>query len=634
MNATKVRIVQGENILQNKADIHNDVFYDNKYYYQLFFDKDGNSLPDACGNVVKINCALVNFLSSEINYDISYRSPQGVLYNRIISREYFDEKKLLLLKKEGIDVNNKTAGTLVKVLENQERSVPFKWVYDRLGWYDDTEGLIYLGLNTCIGKDASYLGGWEDVKKAGSKEEWIDMVNNHVVGSPSMELALAIGFASTAIGFMKREIPTLDYLLVHAVGNSSCGKTTAGELIVSMGSYPKASGKERSMMMDYSSTDAALIKSLTEISSMPCAIDEASLCSNKNKALLIYQIAMGREKARLNPDASLKSSGYWESVTFSTGEHNLLNFGVQNAGLWVRCINIALDFWTDSAYQSSVIKKTVMNNYGHITEEFATYLLEIKNSGNMDKLIDQYQSWVDKLIAKYEEQGKKTNLTERLAGNLAILLMSLQTGAECIGIEVNTNAVADLLVDQCSSEMLLKMDLGENAYNVLMQEITRQPDKILKCNNKDMPHSMWGKHFSDRAYTLPDGRETRGTILILESALRDILFKNNFLDTGVVLKEWKEKKILVCLKDRLMSKKKLQVNGAEATTYEIRIITSNDSHNIVHEAFSHQLMKKVSAMLLEDDLTEEETEEYPEESYGYFEEPTYGGKINRNSVFH
>lgn len=627
MNDNRVKVKQNANITPGAA-LHGDVDYDNRYYYEYSYDKQGNCLQRTCGNVVIINFAIINILSGEISYDISYRSPQGVLYSRVISREYFDEKKLLQLKKEGIDVNADSAKVLVKVLENQERSVSFQWVYDKLGWYDDEDGLIYLGLNKCIGKKAHYYGEWNDVKKAGTKEAWIDMVKKQVVGHPAMELALAIGFASTAIGFMKREIPSLEYLMVHAVGNSSCGKTTGGELIVSMGSYPKISGKERSMMLDYGSTDAALIKSLTQISSMPCAIDEASLCHNKDKAILIYQIASGRERARLRPDSNHKSPGNWESVVFSTGEHNILNFGVQNAGLWVRCINIALKAWTDSAQHSNAIKKTVMNNYGHITEDFAQYLMEIKDSNNMEDLIKLYQYWNERLISKYDEQGKRTNLTERLAGNLAILILSLQIGADCIGIQVNPETVADLLVNQYSKEMIMKMDLGENAYNILTQEILRQPDKMRDRNNKVIPSTMWGTYYSQKDFMLPDGRETKGTFLILESALREILMKNNFLDMGVVLQEWKAKKILVCLGDRKLSKKKLQINGTEAQAYEIRLIITDEVHSVVQEIGSQLAIQKVANILL-DDESDNQNNDNSNESYDYYEEPGYGGVINK-----
>ena len=594
--------IQIKKIYNQGMPLNEGVRHDKKYYYSEIWDKNGNLVGEnICGKVVLLKEAFINLFSSDIKYRCEIENPQGMKDDKvIIGREYFTENKIQELVKKGVMVNKNTAPVLLKVLENQESLVPCKIVYDKLGWYEINGQMAFLGLNRAIGIDAFYDGGWNDVKKIGSREKWVNMVKEHVLGRPPLELALAVGFASTAIGFMKKYIPSLDFIIIHAVGNSSCGKSTAAELIVSMGSYPKISGRNRSMMMDYSSTEAALIGTLSQISGMPCAIDEASLCSNKNKTLLIYQIASGRERARLSANAELKDAGTWEILIFSTGEHDLLDYCERNVGILVRYISINIDQWTDSAEHSTAIKKIVSNNYGHITEEFAEFLLDLQAQDRIEEVINLYEFWKETLIVKYKEAKKNSKFTDRLAENLAILLFALELGAECIGVEVDIESVANLLVNQCTLERMDDTDIGESAYETLMQEIVKQPDKILPMENRNYPNTIWGVIHSNNTSVLPNGQTAKGTLLILTSVLESILRRNGFNDKNIILKDWRENGILVSHGDRFKSEKKITINGTSADAYEISIIKDREKgHEAVTTFGSSPLARKTGNLLSE-----------------------------------
>lgn len=595
------------------------------YYYDIY--KDGEVVGERIGGkAVFLKECYYNLFNSKIKYRLLFENPHGIMIDdKIIGREYFNEKKLQELTEYGIMVDKDTAPVLLKVLRNQESLIDPKIIYDKLGWYERDGKMAFLGLNRAISIDATYDGSWEEVKKSGSREIWIDMVKEHVIGRPALELALAIGFASTAIGFLKKFIPSLDYMMIHAVGNSSCGKSTAAELIVSMGSYPKISGKNRSMMMDYSSTEAALINTLSQISGMPCAIDEASLCNNKNKSLLIYQLSMGRERARLSASAELKETGFWDLVIFSTGEHDILDYCERNVGLLVRYISICLDQWTDSAKHSEAIKKVVACNYGHITEDFAEFLLDFLANGNIDEIIDIYEYCKKYLEDKYKEERKATRITERLSANLAVLLTSLMLGSECIGVEANIESVANLLVSQCTMEKINDTDIAGSAYEVLMQEIVKQHDKILAIDNRNQPNTIWGVMSSEKKYKLPDGTVANGRMLILTSVLEDIFRRNGFNDKNIILKEWRDRGILICHKDRFKSKHTVTINGKSAAAYEISIIYEK-GHEVMKPFGSSPLAKKRENILLQDESDDNAFDEY-HISREIVEEPNYGGRI-------
>lgn len=630
MNQNRAKI-QVNRVYNHGIPLIKGVRHDASFYYYDVYSKDGELIGEnIAGKAVFLKEGFYDLFTSRIKCRLEFENPHGIIVDNLyIGREYFTERKILELTEYGVMVDKDTAPILIKDLINQESLITPKVTYDRLGWYEKDDVTAFLGLNRAIGIDACYVGGWDDVKKAGSRDKWINMVKEHVIGRPSLELALAIGFASTAIGFIKKIIPTLDYIMLHAVGNSSCGKSTVAELIVSMGSYPKISGKNRSMMMDYSSTEAALINTLSQISGMPCAIDEASLCSNKNKSLLIYQLSGGRERARLSANAELKESGFWDLVIFSTGEHDILDYCERNVGLYARYLSICLDYWTDSAEHSEAIKKIVSSNYGHITEDFAEFLLGFKENDKTNEIIVIYEYWRKYLENKFEDARKSSIITKRLSGNLAVLLTSLMLGAECIEINVDVESVADLLVSQCSMERLDETDIAESAYEVLMQEIVKQPDKILPMDNKNYPNTIWGVRFNNKKAKLPDGRQTNGSLLILTSVLENILRRNGFNDKNIILKEWRKEGILISHKDRFKSKHSININGTSAGAYEISVIYEKGHEAMKTFGTSPLAHKKVN--LLSDDVMEEETYDDCLVNYDVINNQRYGGVINKRS---
>lgn len=107
----------------------------------------------------------------------------------------------------------------------------------------------------------------------------------------------------------------------------------------------------------------------------------------------------------------------------------------------------------------------------------------------------------------------------------------------------------------------------------------------------------------------------------------------------VVLKDWKEKGILVCNKDRYKSKKKLTINGMEAYTYELRIIKSEseiEEVNMVRKETGYIGLKQSLNNNNHRVIYEQEEDCYQniaglEEEPIFMEEPTYGGFIKIRS---
>ena len=63
------------------------------------------------------------------------------------------------------------------------------------------------------------------------------MINNHILGNPELEFALSSGLSSILLGYIGEDLG-LESNIIHLVGNSTTGKSTALKLAISSFGYP------------------------------------------------------------------------------------------------------------------------------------------------------------------------------------------------------------------------------------------------------------------------------------------------------------------------------------------------------------------------------------------------------------
>ena len=90
-------------------------------------------------------------------------------------------------------------------------------------------------------------------------DEYLKMINEQVLGHTELEFALSLGISSELLAYIGEELG-LDSNIVHIVGNSTTGKSTALKLAISCFGYPGCN--EESLYGTYNGTNNALIKKL------------------------------------------------------------------------------------------------------------------------------------------------------------------------------------------------------------------------------------------------------------------------------------------------------------------------------------------------------------------------------------
>lgn len=230
------------------------VVYENGIYqYKETKSDQGTKNTDLIPIAERVEVAAV-----EINIDTDTVQLELVYYYHgenlsiKVKRSMLSKRNLPYLMEYGIDVKDSNAEILFDFLLLQEKSAPRRYVHESLG-YDEYKGTKIFKLQKALrpqlakGWDSTYIGNYDMCLK-GTFDAWEDCIKKEVVGNTPMELALAIGFSAPIVSMLRDRL-TPESLLVHFVGDSSKGKTTAEMLAVSpFGSPSKEDGLLRSWL--------------------------------------------------------------------------------------------------------------------------------------------------------------------------------------------------------------------------------------------------------------------------------------------------------------------------------------------------------------------------------------------------
>src|SRR5699024_7061508 len=209
--------------------------------------------------------------------------------------EYLNNKNLLKYQRFGMDIMNDTSYTIVNHLRNEEEIAPKMFTHTNIGFSTYNENTIYK-LNSSIGIDSLYCGNLE-IQPKGSRDIWISMFKDEVLGNSYLEFITVCSLSSVLIGYIGEEL-ALDNIIVHIFGNSSTGKSTAIKLAISLFGYPDV--KKNGLFSTFNATENALIRKLAGLKGVPFAFDELSMGNLTDTSSLIYKLANGTDKSRLN----------------------------------------------------------------------------------------------------------------------------------------------------------------------------------------------------------------------------------------------------------------------------------------------------------------------------------------------
>lgn len=431
---------------------------------------------------------------------------------------------------EGLDVMKRNVGLVTEHLRESESEVPMKYIHSKLG-FSEYEGKLIYKLHKTIGIDSTYIGSYK-IEPKGTMDEYLKMINEQVLGHTELEFALSLGISSELLAYIGEELG-LDSNIVHIVGNSTTGKSTALKLAISCFGYPGCN--EESLYGTYNGTNNALIKKLGGLRGVPYALDEISMSDSNNFTKFIYSLANGADKERLNKDSELMKKESWLTTILSNGEKSIIRSSSKNAGVQVRVIEAENFTWTKSSKHAESINRVILNNYGHFGIKFAEYLLE----QNKEDLIKQYKYEKDKLSNKLKSINVYDDMTDRRCNKFTIIIQTALMLKDALNIELDIDGIIDMIIS-IEKESIRNRNFNESVIDYIkgyVETYRNQFDSITKATTP----KVLGKITEKEDYI---------EVQMMKESFKHMINEGGYEDEKVVLKELKKSGYLDCESDR------------------------------------------------------------------------------------
>lgn len=474
--------------------------------------------------------------------------------------DYLNPTNLIKYQNRGLDVMRDNMYTLTKHFRNQEVVAKRENIHKKLGFGIYNEKLIYKH-HKCIGVDSTYEGE-KEIKPKGNRETYVKMIEEDVIGHPPLELIVSISLSSVLLGYIGEEL-SLDTQIVHLYGNSTTGKSTALKLAISLFGYPDV--KKNGLFSTYNATENALIKQLEGIKGVPFAFDEISMSKINNFSQMIYKIANGVEKSRLNSKSEQIKKEPWLTTIMSNGEKSLVGSADKNAGIHVRVLEFESVMWTKSSEHSEKINSIILDNYGYLGFEFAQYLMDL----GKEYINEEYYKTKSKLKSIFEKKRIKDNFIDRRINKISIIILTMQLFERMMNIKMNRKKVLQLILNT-EIESIKQRNFDKSFMNYFKEYVSANVVRFSTTKKINDVKDYVGNVKRKEKYL---------EFEILPEKFKEIVKEGGFEDDKVVLKELKKSGYLECEKDRFTRKRETQA-GIKIPLIVIKIPISNTKNKV------------------------------------------------------
>ena len=488
-----------------------------------------------------------NIDTNERSITINYIDSFGQVNEEELERQdLLNTKNIIKLQIKGMDVNQFNSSDLVKYFIEKERLSKLVNVHTKIGFDKYQDKTIYKAYN-CIGIESTYTGNF-DIKPKGNKEVWFTMLEEQVLGNANLELICSISLTSILIGYIGEEY-LMETLIVHLVGNSTTGKSTALRLAISF--FGCVDVGNNSLFSTYNTTPNAMMKRMAGTNGVTFAFDELSISNIGNFTQTIYILSQGVDKARLNKNSEQKEQGTWLGVILSNGEKSLLNSSNKNAGIQMRVIEIENVSWTSSADNAEKINKIIAKNNGHIAIEIAQYMIEL----GKEEVSKRYEENVGILKKVMNANNLVDEFTSRRVSKLATIITTAKIFEEYLSKELGKEVKLDIkgmikILLNVEKESIKSRNFDKSVLEHIRQYVVDNKNKF-EISGKEKPKGeVLGKLTKKKEYT---------ELEITPSRFEKMIKEGGFEDKNVVLRELKNKGILDCDSDRYTRKRMTDV---------------------------------------------------------------------------
>lgn len=557
--------------------IHDNVGIRDGYYGRYIQSKNDTLLFKALGRAVFVKKCIKNLESGHESLELTYQSNTQREVTLNVDRGDLVRSSASKFLRHGIDAYEENMPYLLKTIQQQECQVGMTYTHDGLGWMDYEGKKIYRGYKLITPKEMniqSTYSGKFDITPTGDFKTLMYMIRKEVLGRVPLEFALCMGVSAVVTGYLQQELGNESFLY-HIGAESSSGKTTVGQLAISVSSNPTFSSN--SLMTNWNNTSNYQMALLRDNQGMMVLFDESSTLGNRDITRTIYDLAGGKERGRMSKDLSVAETGTWGTTFMSTGEGSLKGHMNKNSGLSVRLFESLNETWTDDARNADAIKQCVTENYGLIGPVIAKHL--VNKDYNFVK-----KAYEKNVRVCYEGLEKKVEFADRIAKRLGVILYSAELLQKVFKLNINKEEIKEFLIRQqeVSEE---EKDLGLRAYYYILEEVASNINKFYRREKNPISgmledvapkNEVWGK-----IRTLNKGSKVVEEIAFIPIKLHEILARGGFTNPTTIAKKLKEKGLLDCEANKCRRKRKLPHTKGEISVYcilvEIASITTSAS---------------------------------------------------------
>ncbi len=372
---------------------------DNTGIYKLIPTKEGLKLVPITSRPIVITQARYSIAEKHLYYTLWYKTmgkwwkipPQSAAV-------VFDARKIIELVKMGLPIDSTKGAGLVDFLRKwqleNERVITAEYV-SKTGYQD-------FDANTCIFVDPRLNLKYNDkpvvveensftdlLKTKGNFTEWIQKVFGAISLSDIATFLLGAALSTPLLKILGER-----NFVVYVYGNTRAGKSTA--LIAAM----SAIGNEK-LIKSFDSTINGLVGLAAESNDYPIAVDEKQNVDGKlsdSLTRLVYAIANGTGRLKLNKDSSLRQVQYWRTILLCNGEVPLVEENV-TGGTYSRLMQIHLKEEIFSSEQCRNLRHIVKDCYGSVFPK----IIEVLNSKPADFWQNKFRTLTEKLTEQFPD---------------------------------------------------------------------------------------------------------------------------------------------------------------------------------------------------------------------------------------
>lgn len=453
--------------------------------------------------------------------------------------------KIRHLTQFGYVFHPKKETAVIEFLSKQKELLSMGYVYESIGWVDSA---FRLSRTYSDGQHAQLAeNGYFDLSQKGTFEEFKQFFESEIKGS-HMELVLCLGVATIVHGYLKIvEKYPLDNLLINLQGKSSTGKSTALSFIASL--YGPVEGVFKS----FNATGNAIFGLANKIQGgLPLLLDEMGASTAKDNSALLYQLASGSEKLRMNKSLNLRETNRFTSLIFVSSEERLASRLQELDGLKVRHLEFSNVEWTKSAVHSNRMKQFISNHYGILIDHLIKKIIE----NGLHRMKELYVQAITDISPKLKDNPLK----DRIAANLALIITSSRL-LKMIDLEINEEILEQQLIDEYEyilTDQMTSIDYYDSVKELLVMNSHKFVNKTTAGRRRT--NVIWGK------FAILSNNAVKVNVFKaeFEKQLR-LLFK--VTDVSLIISDLMDNNHLNAEKGRRT--KRVQINKQSVTSYEV-----------------------------------------------------------------